>query len=137
MTADFNRFSNLVIVDDATGIRVSAPTSVLASMTHAARAGTIKSDSPMERGAAALLVNGLVSEVASRVGLVVSDKAAASAIPILGAIGGATVNLLFTEHVHTIAEAHVTRRRLERNYRIDRLQPKYAPAARPGTPLAV
>ena len=41
MTADFNRFLSLVIVDYGTGIRVAAPTSVLASMTHAARAGII------------------------------------------------------------------------------------------------
>ena len=50
VTADFNRFLSLVIVDYGTGIRVAAPTSVLASMTHAARAGIlIKSGGHMER----------------------------------------------------------------------------------------
>ena len=50
LTADFNRFLSLVIVDYGTGIRVSAPTAVLASMTHAARAGIIiKSGAHMER----------------------------------------------------------------------------------------
>jgi len=50
VTADFTRFLNLVIVDYGTGIRVSAPTSVLASITHAARAGIIiKSGGHMER----------------------------------------------------------------------------------------
>jgi Cu2+-exporting ATPase len=50
VTADFNRFLSLVIVDYGTGIRVSAPTAVLASMTHAARAGIIiKSGAHMER----------------------------------------------------------------------------------------
>ena len=40
----------LVIVDYGTGIRVAAPTAVLASMTHAARAGIIiKSGAHMER----------------------------------------------------------------------------------------
>jgi Cu2+-exporting ATPase len=49
-TNDFNRFLSLVIVDYGTGIRVAAPTSVLASMTHAARAGIlIKSGGHMER----------------------------------------------------------------------------------------
>jgi len=50
VTGDFSRFLSLVIVDYGTGIRVAAPTSVLASMTHAARAGIIiKSGAHMER----------------------------------------------------------------------------------------
>src|ERR1700761_6324792 len=50
VTGDFNRFLSLVIVDFGTGIRVAAPTSVLASMTHAARAGMIiKSGGHMEK----------------------------------------------------------------------------------------
>jgi heavy metal translocating P-type ATPase len=48
LTADFNRFLSLVIVDYGTGI--AAPTAVLASMTHAARAGIIiKSGAHMEK----------------------------------------------------------------------------------------
>jgi len=50
VTSDFNRFLSLVIVDYGTGIRVAAPTSVLSSMTHAARTGIIfKSGAHMER----------------------------------------------------------------------------------------
>lgn len=50
LTTDFNRFLSLVIVDYGTGIRVAAPTSVLSSMTHAARTGIIiKSGAHMER----------------------------------------------------------------------------------------
>jgi Cu2+-exporting ATPase len=50
LTADFNRFLNLVIVDYGTGIRVAAPTAVLSSMTRAARSGIIiKSGRHMER----------------------------------------------------------------------------------------
>jgi heavy metal translocating P-type ATPase len=50
LTADIDRFLSLVIIDYGTGIRVAAPTSVLASMTHAARSGIIiKSGGHMER----------------------------------------------------------------------------------------
>jgi Cu2+-exporting ATPase len=50
LTGDFDRFLSLVIVDYGTGIRVAAPTSVLSSMTHAARTGIlIKSGAHMER----------------------------------------------------------------------------------------
>ncbi|MBN3851211.1 MULTISPECIES: heavy metal translocating P-type ATPase [Burkholderiaceae] len=50
LSRDFNRFLSLVIVDFGTGIRVAAPTAVLSSMTHAARAGiVIKSGGHMEK----------------------------------------------------------------------------------------
>jgi Cu2+-exporting ATPase len=50
LSADFDRFLSLVIVDYGTGIRVAAPTAILSSMTHAARAGIIiKSGRHMER----------------------------------------------------------------------------------------
>jgi Cu2+-exporting ATPase len=49
-SGDFTRFLSLVIVDYGTGIRVAAPTSMLSSMTRAARAGIIvKSGLHMER----------------------------------------------------------------------------------------
>jgi Cu2+-exporting ATPase len=50
LLADINRFTSIVIVDYGTGIRVAAPTSVLASMTHAARQGIlIKSGAHLEK----------------------------------------------------------------------------------------
>jgi heavy metal translocating P-type ATPase len=50
ISLDFQRFLSLVIVDYGTGIRVAAPTSVLSSITHAARSGIIiKSGGHMER----------------------------------------------------------------------------------------
>jgi Cu2+-exporting ATPase len=50
VAADINRFTSVVIVDYGTGIRVAAPTSVLASMTHAARQGIlIKSGAHLEK----------------------------------------------------------------------------------------
>ena len=50
LSANFNRFLNLVIVDYGTGIRVAAPTAVLSFMTHAARNGIIiKSGKHIER----------------------------------------------------------------------------------------
>jgi Cu2+-exporting ATPase len=50
ITRDFSRFLSLVIIDYGTGIRVAAPTAILASMTHSARAGIIiKSGAHMER----------------------------------------------------------------------------------------
>ncbi|WP_158813100.1 EcsC family protein [Methylocapsa sp. S129] len=58
----------------------------------------------------------LVVQIAARFGLVVSQKLAAQAIPVIGALGGAAVNLAFTEHFQNIARGHFTVRRLERAY---------------------
>ena len=58
----------------------------------------------------------LISEIASRFGMAVSERIAASALPILGALGAATVNMMFMSHFQQIAEGHFTVRRLERRY---------------------
>ncbi|HLJ69752.1 MAG TPA: EcsC family protein [Roseiarcus sp.] len=56
----------------------------------------------------------LVSQIAARFGVVVSEKLAAQALPVVGAVGGAAVNLAFVQHFQTIARGHFTVRRLER-----------------------
>jgi hypothetical protein len=47
---------------------------------------------------------------------VVSEKLAAQAIPVIGAIGGALINSYFIDHYQDLARAHFTIRRLERQY---------------------
>ncbi len=56
----------------------------------------------------------LVSAVAARFGLVVSEKVAATAVPVLGALSGATLNVIFMDHFEKVAHGHFTLRRLER-----------------------
>jgi len=56
------------------------------------------------------------AQIAARFGLVVSQKVAAQAVPILGAFGGAAVNTAFMNHFQATARAHFTVRRLERTY---------------------
>jgi EcsC protein family len=58
----------------------------------------------------------LISQVAARFGVAVSEKLAAQAAPILGAIGGATVNAAFADHFQTLARGHFIVRRLERSH---------------------
>jgi hypothetical protein len=65
--------------------------------------------------AAPLLVR-FVTQIGARFGLVVSEKLAAQAVPIVGAAGGATVNYAFAEHFQSLAYGHFTVRRLERRY---------------------
>jgi hypothetical protein len=56
------------------------------------------------------------AQIAARFGIVVSQKVAAQAVPILGAVGGAAVNAAFMDHFQAMARAHFTVRRLERTY---------------------
>jgi hypothetical protein len=58
----------------------------------------------------------LIAQVASRFGVVVTQKLAAQAVPVIGALGGAAVNYAFIDHFQEIARAHFTVRRLERSY---------------------
>ena len=62
------------------------------------------------------LVIRLMTNLASRFGIIVTDKLAAEIVPILGAIGGASINLLFVNHFQAAARGHFTIRRLERKY---------------------
>jgi hypothetical protein len=85
-----------------------------------------------ERGAvdvSAPVVSSMVSEIVSRFGLVVSDKVAAGALPVLGAIGGATVNVIFMDHFQRVAQAHFSLRRLERTYGAATIRRHYADLA--------
>ena len=58
----------------------------------------------------------LVSLVSARFGIVVSEKAAAQAIPILGAATGALINTIFIGHFQDMARGHFVVRRLEKIY---------------------
>jgi hypothetical protein len=66
-----------------------------------------------------------ITQVASRFGIVVTQKAAAQALPIIGALGGAAVNYAFIEHFQDVARAHFTVRRLEREYGKDLVRIEY------------
>ena len=57
-----------------------------------------------------------VRAVGQRFGVVVGEKAAAQAVPILGAAAGASINLLFFQHFHDVATGRFALRRLERRY---------------------
>ncbi len=56
----------------------------------------------------------LISQIASRFGVVVTEKAAASAVPIVGAAGGSIINTVFMDHFQDMARGHFIMRRLER-----------------------
>ena len=67
-----------------------------------------------EKGAPALVR--LITQIAERFSIQVSEKAAAQAVPAIGAAGGAIINTLFIDHFQDMARGHFIVRRLERKY---------------------
>ena len=61
----------------------------------------------------------------SRFGVVVTQKLATQAVPVIGALGGAGVNYAFIDHFQEVARAHFTVRRLERRYGKDTVRAAY------------
>jgi hypothetical protein len=67
----------------------------------------------------------LIGLVAARFHIQVSQKVAAQAVPVIGAAGGALVNLMFIDHYQDVSRGHFTVRRLERLYGKDAVREAY------------
>lgn len=76
-----------------------------------------------EEGAPALVR--LIIQVAERFSIQVTEKAAAQAIPAIGAAGGAIINTLFIDHFQDMARGHFIVRRLERKYGTEIVEKTY------------
>jgi hypothetical protein len=124
------------------GENISNTESQLACIEVFALGGPNKSDDASESGyfairavlsksvteaAEYILEKGLVDEsapalvrlliiIAERFGIQVSEKVAAQAIPVIGAAGGAIINMIFIDHFQDMARGHFIVRRLERKY---------------------
>jgi hypothetical protein len=66
-----------------------------------------------------------IATLASRFGIIVSEKVAAQAIPLIGAAGGALINTIFIDHFQNMARGHFIIRRLERLYDKELVKQEY------------
>jgi len=101
-------------------------------VTHATRAiaglGAEEIASLIQKGAAPALVT-LISKIAARFNITVTQKLLVQTIPVLGAATGATINVAFMDHFNRVARFHFGLRSLERTYGIDVVQAAYRDAA--------
>ncbi len=67
----------------------------------------------------------LITLISKRFGLQVTQKAAAQAIPAIGAAGGAIINTMFIDHFQDMARGHFIVRKLERNYSTETIKEIY------------
>ena len=98
-------------------VRAALAQSVTKAAEHIAEKGLAEESAPA-------LVR-LIIQVAERFSIQVSEKAAAQAIPAIGAAGGVIVNTLFIDHFQDMARGHFIVRRLERKYDRDVVKEAY------------
>lgn len=108
--------------DDATesgyyAVRAMLANSVSAASRHLATKGLSEEGAPV--------IMRLITTVAQRFGIQVSEKAAAQAIPLIGAASGAIINTIFMDHFQQMAKGHFTIRRLERTYGTQTIKEAY------------
>ncbi|MEN1728458.1 MAG: EcsC family protein [Pseudomonadota bacterium] len=96
------------------GVRSALARSVSEAARYAASVGTVRDSAPV-------LVK-LISQIAARFSIPVSEKAAAQSVPVIGAAGGALINVLFMDHFQNAARGHFIVRRLERIHGVDRIR---------------
>lgn len=99
-------------------VRAFLSKTVEESAKHVLKKGMAKESAPA-------LVK-FINAVAQRFSVQVSQKFALQSLPAIGAVGGASVNVIFLRHFQNMAQAHFTVRRLERIYGPDRIRQVYA-----------
>jgi len=76
----------------------------------------------------------LIARIASRFGVFISDKVAAQAVPVVGSVGGASINLLFMNHFQKMARGHFIVRNLERKWGEGAVKAEYQDIANKDNP---
>ena len=67
----------------------------------------------------------LVAAIAARFSAVVTEEVAAKAVPVIGAVAGGAVNLLFMHHFQEMARGHFVVKRLEKKYGVEPVRAAY------------
>ena len=108
--------------DDGTEVGYFAVRAALArSVAEAAE--FIATKTLVEEGAPALIR--LITSIAQKFSIQVSEKTVAQAVPFIGAAGGALANTVFISHFQDMARGHFIVRRLERKYGEDFIKSEY------------
>ena len=99
--------------DDATesgyfAVRMALAQAVSEAAKYMAKRAVVEDSAPV--------IVRLLAQIATRFNTVVGEKIMAQGVPVVGALGGATINVLFIEHFQDMARGHFIVRRLERRY---------------------
>jgi hypothetical protein len=110
------------VEDDATesgyfAVRAALARAVSEAAKYVARRTAIEDGAPV--------IVRLLAQIAARFNTVVGEKIMAQGVPVVGALGGATINVLFIEHFQDMARGHFIVRRLERTHGAEEVRRKY------------
>ena len=89
-------------------VRAALATTVSEAARHFAQKGLSSEGAPT--------LARLITMVAARYKVQLTQKAAGMLVPGIGAAAGATINLMFMDHFQSVSRGHFTVRRLERHY---------------------
>ena len=99
-------------------VRAALARAVSEAVEHLAARGVASESAPA-------LVR-LIAKIAARFGIPVTEKVLAQSVPLIGAAGGAMINVLFIRHFQDIARGHFTVLRLEATYGPEEVRAAYA-----------
>lgn len=93
-----------------------------------ASANAVKNLTPTQTGK---WLAALIEKIAARFGVVITEKAAAQAVPVIGAFAGATLNIMFTDYYQDMARGHFIIKRLENKYGFELIKSEYTKISNP------
>ncbi len=108
--------------DDASDASYWAVRAALAKLVTEATSALASRGAAIETAPAAVK---LLTAIAARFGVLVSEEVAAKAVPIVGAATGAAINIVFMDHFQKMAEGHFVVRRLENLHGTDTIRAAY------------
>jgi hypothetical protein len=91
--------------------------------SYLARKGVVRETAPA--------IARFIAQIAARFGVMVSEEAAAKAVPVLGAAGGGIINVMFISHFQDMARGHFIIKRLEALHGQERIRAAYEQRALP------
>ena len=98
-------------------IRTALAKAISEAAAYAAQRGALEQSAPA--------VVRLITAIAARFGVIVSEQVAAKAVPVIGAASGSVINILFMEHFQNMARGHFIVKRLEAKYGVGRIREAY------------
>jgi len=98
-------------------IRAALAKAISEAAAYVTQRGTIERSAPA--------VVRLVTAIAARFGVIVSEQVAAKAVPVIGAASGSVINILFMDHFQDMARGHFIVKRLEAKYGAARIKEAY------------
>ncbi len=67
----------------------------------------------------------LITSIAARFSIVVTEETAAKLVPVVGAVSGGVINVMFMSHFQEMAKGHFSIKRLEKKYGLEVVRQKY------------